>query len=682
MRALASVFIIIIFWLAAVAEAQQSGGEMTMVIMDPLAAPLSCKCIAGYAQRDYDKLGTFLEKRLGRKVRVVYKESLAETVRVAAGQKVDLIIGKQSVVKSDAAEIKLAIRPLAMLTDKDGRTTTTGLFCVVQKDPAQKLSDLAGYKILFGPADSDEKHAAAVVALKKAGMAVPEKMEIRTACGAIATELVESKENQRVVGLISSYCLPLQEACGTVEKGSLRVVGSTAEVPFITLYATNSIDAAAEKQILGALRAVKGDAKLLQVLESKNGFDCNLGAAAPKSPDTDVKPTPKGKSRQAEWPGWRGPGRDGIVPWLPERLPAEPKIAWKAPLAGMGLSGIAVSGRSLLVADRDALDQNDIFRCLDAENGDELWKLEYPAQGRLDYGNSPRATPLIHDGRAYFLGAFGDLHCVTLEDGNIVWKMNIVQKFGAKLPKWGMTASPLIVDDKLIVNPGAKEASLVALDPLTGKMRWQSPGSPAAYSSFIVGNFGGVRQIVGYDADSLGGWEPATGKRLWSLVPPETGDFNVPTPIDAGGQLLVTSENNGTRLYRFKSDGRIVPEPAASYRKLAPDSSTPVLTNGKLFGCCADRLFCLDAAAGLKPLWPAKYESLTNHASFIATRERLLITTSHGELLLAGMAGNEYKLLSRVRVFGRDSSVLSHPALVGKYLYIRDESEIRCLALE
>ena len=348
----------------------------------------------------------------------------------------------------------------------------------------------------------------------------------------------------------------------------------------------------------------------------------------------------------------------------------------------MGLSGIAVSGRSLLVADRDALDENDIFRCLDAENGDELWKLEYRALGKLDYGNSPRATPLIHDGRAYLLGAFGDLHCVTIADGQVVWSMNIVQKFGAKLPKWGMSASPLIVDDKLIVNPGAKDASLVALDPLTGKVRWQSPGSPAAYASFIVGNFGGVRQIVGYDADSLGGWDPATGKRLWSLVPPEKGDFNVPTPIDCGGQLLVTSENNGTRLYRFNRDGRIVPEPAASYPELAPNSSTPVLTNGRLFGCWADRLHCLDTAAGLKPLWTTEDETLTNFASFIATRERLLITTSRGELLLARIAGNQYKLLSRLSVFGPDANVLSHPALVGKRFYIRDGSEIRCLTLE
>src|SRR5215207_10483751 len=118
-------------------------------------------------------------------------------------------------------------------------------------------------------------------------------------------------------------------------------------------------------------------------------------------------------------------------------------------------------------------------------------------------------------------------------------------------------------DDLLIVNPGGAGASLVALDCATGRTRWATPGSPAAYAAFICGQFGGRRQIVGYDQDSLGGWDVKTGERLWQLVPPTKGDFNVPTPIAVDGGVAVSTENNGTRLYRFDGSGRIVPEPAA-----------------------------------------------------------------------------------------------------------------------
>jgi outer membrane protein assembly factor BamB len=294
--------------------------------------------------------------------------------------------------------------------------------------------------------------------------------------------------------------------------------------------------------------------------------------------------------------------------------------------------------------------------------------------------NSPRATPLIHDGKVYLLGAFGDLHCVKLADGEVLWKKNIVREFAARLPKWGMCASPLVVDDKLIVNPGARDASLVALDRLSGKVVWRSPGPPAAYASFVVGRFGGRRQIVGYDAISLGGWDPESGQRLWTLIPPYKGDFNVPTPINIGGRLLVATENNGTRLYEFNDQGAILPKPLAAFLDLAPDSSTPVVVDGKVFGCHKE-LFCLDAAAGLQPLWAGKDKAFDDYVSIIASRDRLLITTVCGELLLVAAGGKQYNLVSRLRICDEECEILSHPALVGNRLYLRDGASICCVAL-
>ena len=221
----------------------------------------------------------------------------------------------------------------------------------------------------------------------------------------------------------------------------------------------------------------------------------------------------------------------------------------------------------------------------------------------------------------------------------------------------------------------------MALDRLTGKVVWCSAGMPAAYSSFIVGRFGGQRQIVGYDAISLGGWDVATGRRLWGLIPPEKGDFNVPTPIDAGGKLLVTTENNGTRLYDFDRQGKIVAKPLALYEDLAPDSSTPVVVNGKVFGCW-NNLFCLDLNTKLRPLWTAEDEAFDDYVAIIGGPDRILITSAQGELLLVDVAAERFKLAARLRVFDKDCEVLSHPALVGKRLYIRNASTICCVALE
>ena len=125
----------------------------------------------------------------------------------------------------------------------------------------------------------------------------------------------------------------------------------------------------------------------------------------------------------------------------------------------------------------------DEFRCYSARDGTVMWTRSYPAAGQLDYDNMPRATPLIHDGRVYLLGAFGDLSCVKLESGQIQWQMNLLKLFnGDQELVWGTCSSPLVVDGKLIVNPGGPAASLVALDPKTAGFIWQSPGDRHAYS--------------------------------------------------------------------------------------------------------------------------------------------------------------------------------------------------------
>ncbi|MFI5381316.1 MAG: PQQ-binding-like beta-propeller repeat protein [Tepidisphaerales bacterium] len=382
------------------------------------------------------------------------------------------------------------------------------------------------------------------------------------------------------------------------------------------------------------------------------------------------------------WPGWRGARRDGHVAWLPEKLPAASQPLWEKRLASAGVGGLAATADVVLVSDRNPEDTMDIWRCLDAATGREMWALRYLAQGKLDYGTSPRPTPLIQDARVFLLGAMGHLHCVELATGKIIWEQHIGRDFGrVDRGKWGYASSPLIVDGRLIVNPGAKEASLVALDPATGKTLWQSPGEPAAFASFIVAEIAGRRQLIGYDRTTLGGWDPATGKRLWSLKPRHASDFNVPTPVLLpDSRLLIATENNGTRIHAFDPAGRIIAEPLAVNSDLAPDTHTPVYTAGHVFGIW-EKLYCLDPQNGLKPLWIADDPAFADYATILAADDRLLVSARDGTILLVDARAPRFKPLGRRRVLPDETGLYSHPALVGRRLYLRGSSRIVCLEL-
>ncbi len=374
--------------------------------------------------------------------------------------------------------------------------------------------------------------------------------------------------------------------------------------------------------------------------------------------------------------------RDGRLAWLPDQLPAKSDPVWEATLTAPGLGGVAATSEYVLVSDRELNDTVDVFRCLKSADGKEIWSHRTPALGNLDYGNSPRATPLLHEGNAYIQGAFGDLVCAELKTGKAVWSLNLRDEFDAKDErKWGVCDSPLIADGKLIVAPGGKDAALVALDPKTGKPVWKTPGKPAGYGSFIAAKFGGTLQIIGYDTETLGGWEAKTGKRLWTLTPERKGDFNVPTPTVVGDKLLVTTENNGTRLFAFKADGTIEPKPTATHKRLAPDTHTPVVAGDRVFGVW-NRLYCLSLKDGLKELYDESTTAFGGYCAAVATDTRVLVVPRSGELILLDATAKEYTELGRLAVFGKDEKgVYAHPALVGTRVYLRGSSSIVCVEL-
>ncbi len=357
-------------------------------------------------------------------------------------------------------------------------------------------------------------------------------------------------------------------------------------------------------------------------------------------------------------------------------------MTWRQALPSKGLGGVAATEQYVILSARELMDTADLYLCLHADTGKEAWRVINPAAGELDYGNSPRCTPLIHEGRVYLAGAFGHLHCVDLKTGTAVWEMDARDDFKATdRRKWGTCTSPLIAGGKLIHNPGGKDASLVALDPKTGKVIWKTPGAPAGYGNFIAARLGGKEQVVGFDLESLGGWDLATGKRLWTVKPERRSDFNVPTPIVVDGKLLVSWENNGTLLYGFGKDGKIDPKPSASYAKLAPDMHTPVVAGGRVFGAW-NGLHALDIKKGLAPVYFSRDGAFSKYVTLVTDGERVLAVTLSGELVLWEAKADKFAAVSRAEALKDEAGVYSHAAFVGKRMYLRGDTEIVCVELE
>lgn len=260
--------------LAAEERAQRAEpSELVMVVMDPLAKPLSCPCVAGYAQRDYGRLAEALGEELGLPVKVHFKESLIGALQNDTRGRADLVIGKQSVVLYDAARSKLKVTPVARLTGKQGGTTMTGLVIVPSSDAAKSLEDVKGYRLVFGPEECAEKHAAAIKLFQDHNVSLPAALETAVACdeGAIWI-LDDAKQGKHGVAVISSYAKPLLEGCGTVEKGSLRVIGETEPVPFIEAFVTEQLGDSLGQRLAAALVKVTANPELRLALETQDGF--------------------------------------------------------------------------------------------------------------------------------------------------------------------------------------------------------------------------------------------------------------------------------------------------------------------------------------------------------------------------------------------------------------------------
>ena len=195
-----------------------------------------------------------------------------------------------------------------------------------------------------------------------------------------------------------------------------------------------------------------------------------------------------------DWPQWRGPNRDGrsAETGLLKAWPANgPPLAWKTTGAGDGYSSFATAGGRLYTL--GARGNQEFVIALDAATGKQVWATPHGRRFGNDRGDGPRGTPTIEAGRVYAFGASGDLSVLDANSGKFFWTVNVLQKFGGSNIQWGLSESPLVLSDRILINAGGRGASVVALKKTDGSLIWKSENDEAGYSSAVLHQADGVR---------------------------------------------------------------------------------------------------------------------------------------------------------------------------------------------
>ncbi len=393
-------------------------------------------------------------------------------------------------------------------------------------------------------------------------------------------------------------------------------------------------------------------------------------AQVQKQPTAAIEGTAAIAPADAPWNGFGGPNGNHLSAAVPQHL-ADVSLVWKQPLNAMVYSGVVTDQERVYVMDHE-LGQRDIVRCYEALTGNLLWEQDWANPNTdMDWGSCARATPLLHNNRLYALGALGSLVCLNAETGDVLWQKDLQKDFGGVLPLWGYSASPVIVDGRLLVGPGGEEHSVVALDPATGRTLWSRPGAEANYGTFAAPKVDGRVQIVGYDQDDAFGLVLETGQEIWRKELPPNPGYVVSTPAFAGDQLLL-----GTSVSTFATPlgatGELPGSWPAMARSLRLGNNSPVVTNGLVLGVHKRGLTALDAE-GLGVKWSIPEITCQDFAGIIANGDRALVLTDAGALYHISVAPDEGKILSQFAVTGH---TLCAPAIYKNRLHIRDDNTL------
>ena len=333
--------------------------------------------------------------------------------------------------------------------------------------------------------------------------------------------------------------------------------------------------------------------------------------------------------------------------------------------------------------------------CYDLHSGREQWT--HSDQDRYEAvpaGVGPRATPTIVADRIYTLGATGILNCLDFATGERIWSEDILYDNNAELASWGMSGSPLVLDDLVVVSAGGGEGkSLVAYHKDTGERVWRGGSSPAGYSSPLITTLAGVPQILIFNYGSVVAHAPNDGGVLWQHPwPGGTECVSQPLPLPNDRLFVSSAYGIGCKLFQIARDEANQLKATLMWEtpRLKAKFTNVVHRDGYIYGLDDGVLVCLDLADGQRRWKRGRY----GHGQIIlvdapppAGEKRggsdqsglLLVTTESGDVLLVEVNPNESKELSRFPALA--SKTWNNPALAGQYLLVRNDREAACYEL-
>ncbi len=380
----------------------------------------------------------------------------------------------------------------------------------------------------------------------------------------------------------------------------------------------------------------------------------------------------------ADWPGFRGPDRDGIIRGVrieTDWSASPPVELWRRPI-GPGVSSFAVRGDLLYTHEQRG--EDEVVACYNVTTGEPVWRHRDATRFWDSYvGAGPRATPALSDGRVYTFGATGILNALDAGDGAVVWSRNAASDTDAKLPFWGFVSSPLVVDDVVIVHAGA----LVAYDLATGDPRWFGPASGESYSSPHLLTLDGVAQILLMTPSGATSVAPADGTLLWEHPWPGIGI--VQPALTADGDVLISMINNaampiGTRRIAVAhGPGGWTIEERWTSTRLKPSFSAVVVHEGHAFGFDGRFFACIDVEDGKRKWKGGRYGS--GQLVLLPDQDLLLVLSEKGELALVVATPDQFTEL--VRFPAIEGKTWNQPVLAGDILLVRNAQEMAAFRL-
>jgi outer membrane protein assembly factor BamB len=381
-----------------------------------------------------------------------------------------------------------------------------------------------------------------------------------------------------------------------------------------------------------------------------------------------------------DWPQFLGPGRDNVVqqPRLARDWKAhEPQRLWLQPV-GTGWSGFAVVGSRAITQEQRGEDEAVV--CYDLLSGTPLWSHAYAAHFQSTLaGEGPRATPTIVGRRVYTLGSTGILNCLDLERGRLLWSEDIMRDNQAKVNEWGISSSPLIVGDLVVVSAGGRDnRSLVAYRAASGDFVWGGGTDGAGYSSPCLVTLVGVAQILIFNSGGVSAHDPATGTNLWKYHWPG-GHPHVSMPIVLPEDRLLVSSGYGvgSELLKIQKDsaGQFTATRLWKSHRLKAKFTNLIYRDGFIYGLDDGIMACLDASSGEQRWKKGRY----GHGQEILVGDVLLVTAESGEVLLLDPDPQESRELARFAAL--KGKTWNPPALAGQYLLVRNDKEAACYRL-